>query len=153
MRDRHFQSKFLNSWHFGAPTTISSTESRQPLITPERESKLYGYIIGKADAMGCIIHAIGGIEDHIHIVASIPPKLSIADFVKTIKGSSAYHLNHTPLAYGLGFSWQHGYGVFSLGGKQLDEAKTYVNNQKQNHLQGTVVPALERDNEPGRGAQ
>ncbi len=132
---------------------IWATESRQPLITPERESKLYGYIIGKADAMGCIIHAIGGIEDHIHIVASIPPKLSIADFVKTIKGSSAYHLNHTPLASGLGFSWQHGYGVFSLGGKQLDEAKTYVNNQKQHHLQGTVIPALEWDNEPGRGAQ
>ena len=123
---------------------IWATESRQPLITRDRESELYGYIIGKADAIGCIIHAVGGVEDHIHLVASIPPKLSVAEFVKTIKGSSAYHLNHIPSASSLAFSWQHGYGVLTLGSKQLDEAKAYVNNQKVHHLGGTAIPALER---------
>ncbi|MBW4672268.1 MAG: IS200/IS605 family transposase [Cyanomargarita calcarea GSE-NOS-MK-12-04C] len=103
---------------------IWATDSRQPLITPACESELYSYIIGKAYAIGCIIHAIGGIEDHIHLVASIPPKISISDFVKQIKGSSAYHLNHTPSTSALGFSWQHGYGVLTLGSKQLDEANT-----------------------------
>jgi putative transposase len=86
---------------------IWATESRQSLITGDRESELYGYIIGKADAIGCIIHAVGGVEDHIHLVASIPPKLSVAEFVKRIKGSSAYHLNHIPSASSLAFSWQH----------------------------------------------
>lgn len=126
---------------------IWSTESRLPLITPEREAILYGYIIGKADAIACIIHAIGGVEDHIHIVASIPPKVSIADFVKQIKGSSAYHLNHNPSASGTGFSWQHGYGVLTLGGKQLDDAKNYVNNQKTHHADKSVITALEYWNE------
>ena len=70
---------------------IWAIQNRQPLITSTREKELYGYIIGKADYLGCIIHAIGGVEDHLHIVASIPPKLSIADFVKKIKGSSSYH--------------------------------------------------------------
>ncbi|MFP4100310.1 IS200/IS605 family transposase [Coleofasciculus sp.] len=124
---------------------IWATESRQPLITPERESELYRYIIGKADGIGCILHAIGGMADHIHLVVSIPPKLSVADFVKTIKGSSAYHLNHLPSVSSLAFSWQHGYGVFTLGGKQLEEAKAYVLNQKAHHLNGTAIPALERD--------
>jgi putative transposase len=123
---------------------IWATESRQPLITSGRESELYGYIIGKADAIGCIIHAIGGVEDHIHLVASIPPKMSVSDFVKTIKGSSAYHLNHIPSATSLAFSWQHGYGVLTLGSKQLEEAKAYVNNQKAHHLGGTVISGLER---------
>ncbi len=122
---------------------IWATESRQPLITPERETELYGYIIGKADAIGCIIHAIGGTEDHIHVVASIPPKISIADFVKQIKGSSAYHLNHTPSNSGIGFSWQHGYGVLTLGSKQLEQAKAYVMNQKAHHSDGTANNALE----------
>lgn len=126
---------------------IWATQNRQPLITVERESELYGYIIGKAEAMGCIIHAIGGIEDHVHIVASIPPKLSISDFVKTIKGSSAYHLNHTPSNADIGFSWQKGYGVLTLGSKQLNEAKAYVNNQKQHHRQGTTIRGLERDDD------
>jgi putative transposase len=126
---------------------IWSTAERQPLITPILEPELYGYIRGKSDFLGCIIHAIGGIEDHIHIVVSIPPKLSISQFVKTIKGSSAYHLNHLPLALNSEFKWQQNYGVFSLGGKQLEEAKAYVNRQKEHHQQGTVIPALERDTE------
>ncbi len=94
--------------------------------------------------MDCIIHAIGSVEDHIHLVPSIPPKLSVAEFVKKIKGSSTYYLNHIPSASSLAFSWQHGYGVLTLGSKQLDEAKAYVNNQKAHHLGGTAIPALER---------
>ena len=59
---------------------VWTTKNRQYLITPDKESTLYNYIIGKADSLGCIIHGIGGIEDHIHLVASIPPSLSIAEF-------------------------------------------------------------------------
>ena len=51
---------------------VWATKERQPLITLEKEPKLYNYIIGKADALGSIIHAIGGIENHIHLVVSIP---------------------------------------------------------------------------------
>ncbi|HLO86985.1 MAG TPA: IS200/IS605 family transposase [Nostocaceae cyanobacterium] len=124
---------------------IWATQDRLPLITPEKESELYGYIIGKSDYLQCIIHAINGTENHIHIVASIPPKLSISEFVKTIKGSSANHLNHCHLSSDLEFSWQEGYGVLTLGGKQLDEAKAYVNNQKEHHRQGTIIKGLEKD--------
>jgi putative transposase len=114
------------------------------LINAQLEKELYGYIIGKADYLGCIVHAIGGIENHIHIVVSIPPKLSVADFVKTIKGSSAYHLNHLSSTSQIIFSWQHGYGVFTLRAKQLDFAKSYVNNQKEHHRNGSFLTALEK---------
>lgn len=123
---------------------VWATKERHPLITVAIEPELYGYIIGKANALGCITHAIGGIEDHIHLVSSIPPKLSISDFVQQIKGSSAYHLNHSDFRTRSQFQWQRGYGVFSLGSKQLPEAVAYVVNQKEHHQQGTIVPALER---------
>lgn len=123
---------------------VWATKERLPLITAEREARLYPYIVAKADSLGCIIHAIGGIEDHIHVVVSIPPKLAIADFVKNIKGSSAHYLNqHLPAAEK--FAWQEGYGVFSLGSKQLQRAVAYVNNQKIHHLQGTAIASLETD--------
>jgi putative transposase len=122
---------------------IWATTARQPLITPEKESELYGYIIGKSDSLNCIIHAINGTEDHIHIVTSIPPKISIADFVKQIKGSSAYHMNHLPSAAELAFAWQSGYGVFTLGSKQLEIAKKYVENQKVHHAEGKIIQLLE----------
>ncbi|PPJ63248.1 IS200/IS605 family transposase [Cuspidothrix issatschenkoi] len=123
---------------------VWATKKREPLITNDIEEKFYGYLIGKADHLGCIIHAIGGMEDHIHFVASIPPKLSIAEFVKILKGSSAYHYNHT-LGKTQQFAWQEGYGVFSLGGKQLQEAIEYVDNQKIHHQNKTTVPLLEQE--------
>lgn len=122
---------------------IWATKERQPLILPKRESQLYNYIIGKADALGCIIHAIGGTDNHIHLVASIPPKLSISDFVQNIKGSSTHYLNHLSPSQDL-FGWQRGYGVFSLGSKQLEKAVMYVKNQKVHHLNGTTIASLER---------
>lgn len=123
---------------------VWATENRQPLITVTREKELYDYIIGKANALECVIHAIGSIENNIYLIVSIPPKLSVADFVKEIKGSSAYHLNHLPEAQYLGFSWQKGYGVFTLGSKQLDVAINYVKNQKQHHQNGTCNSMLEK---------
>lgn len=124
---------------------VWSTKERLPLIKPDKEAELYGYIIGKADYLGCITHAINGTENHIHIVASIPPSLSISQFVKRIKGSSSHHWNHT-LATNLDkLYWQEGYGIFSLGSKQLETAVNYVKNQKIHHSQGTAIAALERN--------
>ncbi len=129
---------------------VWTTKERQPLITTNLETQLYGYIIGKADQLGSIIHAIGGIENHIHLIASIPPKLSISDFVKNIKGSSAYHLNHLSSSKDW-FAWQRGYGVFSLGGKKLEQAVGYVKNQKAHHFNGTTISSLEQHNHEDDG--
>jgi putative transposase len=123
---------------------VLATKERQPLINPQREAELYRYIIAKANTLACIVHAIGGIEDHIHVIVSIPPTLSIADFVKKIKGSSSYHLNQPLSAAPNKFGWQEGYGVFSLGSKQLEQAVDYVSNQKTHHLNGTALASLEK---------
>ncbi len=133
---------------------VWATKEREPLINSDREVELYPYIIDKADALGCIVHAIGGVEDHIHLVVSIPPTLAITDFVKRIKGSSAHFLNQALSASLNKFGWQEGYGVFSLGGKQLEQAVDYVKNQKAHHSNGTAIASLEQathqDDSPGR---
>ncbi|MDJ0736313.1 MAG: IS200/IS605 family transposase [Nostocaceae cyanobacterium] len=125
---------------------VWATKERQSLITPNRETDLYNYIIDKANNLNCIIYAINRIEDHIHIIVSIPPSLSIAEFTKNIKGSSAHLLNknHRLSADAIPFAWQRGYGVLSLGSKQLEQAISYVKNQKNHHSQGTAIPSLER---------
>ena len=122
---------------------IWTTKERQPLIMPEMERSLYGYIIGKAYAMGAIIHAIGGIEDHIHVVASVPPKMSLSDFVRFAKGASAHHVNRMYNGIESDFAWQRGYGVFSLGSKQLPDAVAYVLNQKKHQRENSIVTQLE----------
>jgi len=130
---------------------VWATKQRLPLITTAIESELYGYVIGKAHALGCITHAIGGIEDHIHSIVSIPPKLSISDFVRAIKGSSAHHINHSGFDSPDRFAWQRGYGVFSLGSKQLPRAVNYVRDQKKRHREENLVSHLEKVTEEDDG--
>ena len=122
---------------------VWATRDRIPFITPAHEAILYPYIKGKINFLECRLHAIGGIEDHIHIVVSIPPKLSISDFVKRIKGSSAHHINQHPIAAQSKFGWQHEYAVFSLGEQRLEWAIAYVNNQKSHHKSGELIKSLE----------
>ena len=123
---------------------IWATKGRQNLIISQREASLYKYSIGKANFLGSIIHAIGGTENHIHIVASIPPNLAISDFVKNIKGSSTHQFNSESPSNIEKFSWQRGYGILSLGSKQLNEAIAYVNNQKQHLSKGTIISSLDK---------
>ncbi|MCU0527493.1 MAG: IS200/IS605 family transposase [Elainella sp. Prado103] len=123
---------------------VWATKERNPMITPNKETELYQYVIGKANILKCIIHAINGTTDHVHIIVSVPPTLAISDFVKQIKGSSAHYMNHALSTPSEKFVWQAGYGVFSLGRKQLNPAVAYVQNQKLHHAEGTIITSLEQ---------
>lgn len=122
---------------------VWATKERMPLIIPDIESELHGHLIGKASALGAIVHEIQSVDDHVHMIVSIPPKFSISDFVGQLKGASAFHLNHMPGTTS-NFGWQRGYGVISVGPAGLDKAIRYVRKQKEHHGQGTTVEALER---------
>jgi putative transposase len=123
---------------------VWATSNRLALITEAREVLLYPYIRTKTRQLECHMHEIGGMPDHIHLVVSIPPKLAIAEFVQKIKASSSRHLNQADGENR--FAWQREYGVFSLGGQQLERAIAYVQNQKQHHAESTTLRALEPDN-------
>lgn len=112
---------------------------------------MYGYILGKATALGCAVHAIGLMPDHVHLVVSVPPRVAIADCAQRLKGSSAHSANGLSSGEGTRFAWQRGYGVFSLGSRQLDATVDYVRQQKLHHEQGNTTPALERDSHEDEG--
>jgi REP element-mobilizing transposase RayT len=122
---------------------VWTTKNRLPLITPEVEEVLFGYLIGKAHEMKSIVHAVGGVEDHVHLAASVPPCVALSDFVARLKGSSSHRLNE---ALRDAFAWQGGYGVVSFGEKQLPWVVGYVNRQKRHHGELTAVATLEQIN-------
>lgn len=119
---------------------VWATKEREPFIVPEIEQKLSHYIISKSDQFGCIIHQVNGMPDHIHLIVSIPPTLAIAEYIRKIKGSSSNYLNKI-LTHR--FQWQNGYGVFSVGIKNLEVAINYVKKQKEHHKNKTIIQALE----------
>ncbi len=122
---------------------VWATRQREPLFVDERERHVYGVLLRKCEELGIRVHAIGNVEDHIHLAVSIPPKLAVADCIRQLKGSSAYYVNqlHGPVK---SFAWQDGYGVLSFGERSLPQVVSYVRNQKEHHRQGTTITLYEQ---------
>ncbi len=120
---------------------IWATKNRASLLTPELEPHVQRYSMSKANDLGAMMFAINGVEDHLHIVAALPPRISPADFAKRLKGSSSRFVSK---AFDVPFAWQEGYGVFSVSESDLQKVVSYVNDQKEHHRQQTLVAAWER---------
>ena len=120
-----------------------STKHRLPLITPEVEARLYPYIGYKCRELGYRLHAVNGVEDHIHVLVSLTPSHVVADVAKNLKGASSHHINKES---GLDTTlyWQDGYGVVTLRKSEIPKIVGYIMNQKQHHREGKLSDALER---------
>lgn len=116
---------------------IWATKERLPLIDPAWETDLHGYIRGKVTALECIVHAVGGVSDHMHVVLSIPPKLAVATIVGKIKGASSHYISEQFAPAGM-FAWQNEYGVLSSSEHELTKIVAYVNNQKKHHAENNI---------------
>jgi REP element-mobilizing transposase RayT len=121
---------------------IWATYQREPLLTDEVERQVYGTILNKAKELGCLVHAIGGIDNHLHRAISIPPKVAVAEAVRQLKGASAYYVNHQSHPTS-SFRWQKGYGALTFGERSMETIVAYVHNQKEHHDQGTTIALYE----------
>jgi putative transposase len=130
---------------------IWATKHREPLLAPVASADVHGYLRGKAIAIGCVVHAVGGIEDHVHMVVSIPPRLSVASVMQQLKGGSAHHLRHSAPQPIPEFAWQDGYGALSMSGKHLAATVAYVESQVEHHGGSTLQPMLEASTEEDDG--
>ena len=115
---------------------VWSTKNREPLITQQLEADLFPYLENKAKNLDCRILAVNAFFDHIHLIMEIPPKHSIADIVKGLKGTSSFDFSD--------LFWQRGYGVLSISERNLGAAIDYVNNQKNHHTNEKTFAKYEK---------
>ncbi len=120
---------------------VWATKARRPLITPGIEPSLYRWLYHEANKFHCPFCYIGGLADHIHVLAALRPSIAPAAFVKQFKGSSSRFIS---LEYDRAFEWQVGYGVFSVSDQRLDAVKAYVLNQRAHHAGNTLVMDWEK---------
>jgi putative transposase len=121
---------------------IWATKERAPWVTPEVEAFVYEFIRHKVLDLEGTLFSINGMPDHVHVVASIPPKISVAEFVGQIKGVSATRYNKLRRP-GAPIYWQEEYGAFSFDKKRLPHLVAYVQGQKQHHADQRLILALE----------
>jgi len=119
------------------------TRDSEPLIVPRIESQVHQLLWKKALGMNGTVFAIDGIEDHVHVIASLPPALAVADFIGQVKGYSSSQINKERLADAY-FRWQQEYGAFSFDRKRLPHFIAYVKNQKRHHAEKNTIHVLER---------
>ena len=119
------------------------TKEGRNLIPPDGEPMLHDAIRHRARQPGGVyVHEIGGTQNHVHLVARIPPTIMIAEWIGKIKGGSSHDVNHMDAWPGR-MDWQSGYGLVSFGPKDLQWVIEYVRDQKQHHADGTIFERLE----------
>lgn len=108
------------------------TKYRRDLIAVDRQQRLYEYIGGiLRDQHGKLIE-IGGMPDHLHILARLSPTLAISDVLRVTKANSSKWLNET-FHPTMPFAWQRGFGAFSVSESNVDQLRAYIRNQAEHH--------------------
>ena len=115
---------------------IFGTKFSEPTINTTYKKELYAYIWGIVKKHNGTLMRIGGIENHVHMFCSIPPKFSIAEFVKAVKGSSSAWLQNTPEnkeKFPNFQGWAEGYCALTYAFNDRDTIINYIANQEEHH--------------------
>ena len=121
-----------SAWTQNFYHTVFSTKQRVSLITPDLEERLYPFIGGILRDLRCTLLAINGMPDHVHLLVRYRADLSHSEMLQHIKGRSSKWINETiPLAGR--FSWQEGYGGFTVSKSSIPTVEEYIARQKEHH--------------------
>ena len=93
---------------------VFSTKQRRNTITPDLQERLWPYFGGIARENKMRALSVGGIEDHVHVLLSLPSTMPISKAMQLIKGGSSKWV-HDTFPEHHAFAWQEGYGAFSIG--------------------------------------
>jgi REP element-mobilizing transposase RayT len=122
---------------------IWGTWDRLPLISPLIEPRLYAALAEKCREHKCVPLAIGGIENHVHLLVKQYSTISVADLVKELKGSSSHLITHEIIP-GEFFKWQGSYGAISVNPDDISVVEAYILHQKQHHRENSLRIQWER---------
>ena len=111
---------------------VFSTKHRQPSIREVVRERLYEYIGGTIRCLKGNLIEIGGVEDHIHILARLSQVIAVSDAVRNIKANTSKWANGLPELKSR-FEWQKGYAAFSVSYSQMDGVRDYIANQTEHH--------------------
>ncbi len=111
---------------------VFSTKGRVPLISEKVREPLYEYMGGIIRGEGGILLEVGGMPDHVHLLAKFKTSIAVADMVGKIKGKSSKWRNDVGDP-GEHFQWQEGYGAFSVSESLVKKVQNYIRTQEEHH--------------------
>jgi len=115
---------------------VFSTKDRHKTMSPQLQERLWPYLGGIARKNGIKALEIGGVEDHVHLLLSLPATMGVAKAMQLLKGGSSKWV-HDNLPRLMAFAWQDGYGAFSIGKSQVEDTVDYIRSQTTHHRRVT----------------
>ena len=111
---------------------VRTYKSEKTLPTDERIKFLYQYMWGIIKNKGGYLYRINSMSDHVHLLFTIPPVISLSDFMQALKGSSSKQIKNVD-----GFenfkAWGEGYAALSYSLRDKDMIVKYIINQQEHH--------------------
>jgi putative transposase len=121
---------------------VFGTKRNQPLLKPEIEARVFGFLRGICRNLGITCHAMNGVPNHIHLLLSLPATLSLADCARHLKASTSRWINEEKLCSGR-FAWREGYSAFSVSPLRTAGVIRYIESQKIHHNRVTYRDEIE----------
>ena len=122
---------------------VYSTKDRERSLKTESREDLFRYIWGILQNKECHLYRIGGVEDHIHILTSLHPTISLANLIKELKVSSSIWVKENGV-FPQFTGWQDGYGAFTYSENERDDIIEYIKNQQEHHKKESFQDELRK---------
>jgi putative transposase len=111
---------------------VFSTKDRAPVLDPVVRPALHAYLATVSRNVDCECFRVGGVVDHVHLAVRLSRTITVAQLIEELKTSSSKWLKTQSPAL-TSFSWQRGYGAFSVGPSDLDALLHYIDTQEEHH--------------------
>ena len=115
---------------------VFSTKDREPWLDGAVRERTHAYLASLLRDAGSPWVVVGGVEDHAHLLFDVGRTNSVADIVEKVKRESSKFVKTLGDRYA-SFTWQRGYGAFSVSPTLRGEAEAYVRNQEEHHRRQT----------------
>ena len=125
-------NSYISCWvHY-----VFSTKNQKKWLKSDIREKLYPYMGGICRENNFKLIKAGGVDDHLHLLVSLPSTITIAKAIQYLKGGSSRWIHET-FGNMKNFAWQEGYGAFTIGVSQIDQTIKYITNQEYHHRKKT----------------
>jgi len=108
---------------------IFSTKDRAEVLDKDISRELYLYLATIARNHDCECFRSGGASNHVHLAIRLSRTITLAKLIEELKTSSSKWLK----SHIANFSWQRGYGAFSVGPSDLSALLAYIDAQEEHH--------------------
>ncbi|MCZ6775353.1 MAG: IS200/IS605 family transposase [Ignavibacteria bacterium] len=111
---------------------VWATKKRDKLLTKEARPQVLEHIAAYGRDNNISIDSLNLQMDHVHVLITLLSNQKIDDIVRLPKGESSHWINAENIIPQK-FSWQRGYGAFSVSFSQVELVRQYIRNQDEHH--------------------